>query len=392
MYPGTVVTEFVLCFVALGAFTAVADKVDSEHQTSTLPSEILHVEQLGRPSAHWVIVNDMNFVGLMDSKVYIVDADAGTMLGMLSTGGLHTAVEVAPDQNEIYSAETYYSRGTRGSRTDVISAYDTSNLSPVGEVVIPAKRASGMPHRSYTGISDDGRFVYVANMTPATSISIADVRARTFVEEVSTPGCTLVYPTGNREFGMLCGDGTFLLLQLDTNGHVISKHRSEAFFDPEADPVTEKAVRYGDTWLFVSFAGVVHPITVASGNIQIQPEWSLISPAQQAQRWKIGGLQHLAIHQVKGWLYSLVHQGGEDSHKQDGSEIWIYDLVTRERINRLKLETEAASIQVSQDDQPLLYAATGAIPALFVYDAVNGNFQRRIDGVGFNPMLLQTFQ
>jgi methylamine dehydrogenase heavy chain len=71
-----------------------------------------------------------------------------------------------PDFATIYSPETYYARGTRGRRTDVLSFYDVATLSPIDEVKIPPKRGSGATHRTYSGRSDDGRFVYVFNMTP----------------------------------------------------------------------------------------------------------------------------------------------------------------------------------------------------------------------------------
>ena len=103
--------------------------------------------------------------------------------------------------------------------TDVVTFYDTRSLEVVGEAVIPPKRATGMPHRAYNGMSDDGRFVYVANMTPATSVSVVDTKTKSFAEEVPTPGCALVYPTGSRSFASLCGDGTALSVRLDANGH-----------------------------------------------------------------------------------------------------------------------------------------------------------------------------
>ena len=51
----------------------------------------------------------------------------------------------AKTRPEIYITETFHSRGTRGERTDVLTIYDKANLQPIGEVVIPPKRASQMP-------------------------------------------------------------------------------------------------------------------------------------------------------------------------------------------------------------------------------------------------------
>ncbi|HET6473105.1 MAG TPA: amine dehydrogenase large subunit, partial [Pseudomonadales bacterium] len=130
-----------------------------------LQPERATAEKLGPPKPHWFFVYDSNFLGYLDSKVYLFDGDTGSMLGMLSTGTWGNAVEFAPNFSAIYVPEMYYSRGSRGDRTDIVAIYDTTELKNVGEVIIPAKRATGVPHRAYQGLSDDGRFMYVDNMT-----------------------------------------------------------------------------------------------------------------------------------------------------------------------------------------------------------------------------------
>jgi hypothetical protein len=44
------------------------------------------------------------------------------------------------DAPELYVADTVWSRGTRGTRTDYITVYDTATLKAVGEIVLPTKR------------------------------------------------------------------------------------------------------------------------------------------------------------------------------------------------------------------------------------------------------------
>ena len=261
-----------LC-VALGAAGAMA--AEPAATVAPLQAERTSSAQLGPLQPHWFFAYDTNFLGYLDSKVYLYDGDSGSMLGMLSTGAFGNAVEFAPDFSMIYSPEIYYSRGSRGERTDIVALYDTKDLKAVGEVVIPPKRATGIPHRAYQGISDDGRFVYVANMTPATSVSVVDVVARKFVTEIETSGCNLVYPIGNRAFASLCGDGTVQVVTLDDQGNLKGRAHSEKFFDPDKDPVTEKASRSGNTWLFFSFEGYVHPVDFTGG--VAKPAQSLVA-------------------------------------------------------------------------------------------------------------------
>jgi methylamine dehydrogenase heavy chain len=116
------------------------------------------------------------------------------------------------------------------------------------------------------------------------------------------------------------------MVTLDDDGHESARVRSQAFFDPKADPVTEKAVRYGNKWVFVSFDGIVHTVDVSGPDVRFEEPWPLLSTADHEQSWRIGGMQHLAVHQRSGRLYALVHRGGPDTHKEPGEEVWIYDL------------------------------------------------------------------
>lgn len=361
--------------------------VGASARAAEFAPERLEVAALGAPGPHWVLVNDPVYA-LVDTRAYLFDADSGKMLGMLSTGAWRNAVEFAPGFAAIYSPETYYSRGTRGERTDVVSIYDPRNLDVVGEIVIPPKRAAGLAHRAYSGISDDGRFVYVANMTPKTSISVVDI-ARGQVDEIETAGCALTYPVGNRTVLTLCGNGTLQRITVDDSGHLASRAATGAFFDPERDPVTEKAVRHGDTWLFVTFAGIVHPVEVRGDRADVGKSFSLFTDAERAAGWKVGGLQFTAVHEASHRLFVIVHQGGPDTHKAPGKQVWVYDLGTRGKVGEIALGEPASAIAVSADEAPLLYAADGETPALFVYDALGGAQLRVIEGPPFNPGILQ---
>jgi methylamine dehydrogenase heavy chain len=354
-----------------------------------LQTERNFAETLGPPSPHWIVVYDVNFAGYLDGKVYLFDADNGAMLGMLSTGAFANAVEFAPEFSAIYVPEIYYSRGTRGERTDIVAIYDTTHLANIGEVIIPPKRATGMPHRAYQGISDDGRFVYVANMTPATSVSVVDVTSRRFVGEIEIAGCNLIYPTGNRSFATLCGDGTLGLIELDEQGNVKSKTHTAKFFDPDKDPLTEKASRYGDTWLFFSFDGYVHPVKFGSSRVEIGKRWSLFNDKERSQNWKVGGQQFNAVHQGLGRLYVIVHQGGPYGHKDGGKDVWVYDLATKKGIGQFSLANVVSNLGVTKDAAPLLIADEPARSGVDVYDALTGGALRTIEGPPYTPSFIQ---
>lgn len=340
---------------------------------------------------HWVWVNDVVFYHMVDGKAFLIDGDSGNMLGMLSTGLNFDNVLIPRDGSAIVSPETYFSRGARGTRTDVVTLYDPRTLDPIQEIVIPPKRVGSIPMRATTALTDDDRFLLIYNFTPAQTVSVVDLGARSFAGEVETPGCALVYPTGPRSFFSLCGDGTALAVRLDDAGTAIASERTPRLFDPERDPVTEKAVRDGDTWLFASFAGDIVPVATGDAGPRAGARWSLTTAREREEQWKPGGMQHLALHAGSRRLYSLMHQGGPDTHKDPGSEIWVYDLASRERMQRIALTGPLTSIAVTADDQPLLFGLFIGAPELRVFDARTGAALRTVGEIGLTPTVLVTY-
>jgi len=348
------------------------------------------VEPLPPPSPHWVWVNDVAFFAFPDGRAFLVDGDSGKMLGMLSTGYSFTAIVAPRARGLIYSPESYFSRGTRGTRTDVVTIYDAARLGPVGEIEIPPKRASLMPMLGAQALTDDDRFLLIYNYTPAQSLTVVDTRSRKFVGEIETAGCALVYPTGPRTFFSICGDGALLVTRLTDQGKVARSDRTAVFIDVLKDPFSEKGVRRGDTWLFASFEGVLHPLRSTPTGVQADPAWPLFTPQELAQHWRTGGLQHLAVHGGSGRLFAIVHQGGPETHKDLGEQIWVYDLASRRRVQTIATRNKVGSIQVSQDAQPLLFACALENNRLDIYDATSGKYLRSVDPLGLTPSVLIT--
>lgn len=382
------------------------------------PEAMGQVERLAQPfHAHWVWVTD-----LVLERGALIDLDSGRFLGMIN-GGYGTLTPLFPSRRaEIYLPSTYYARRTHGERTDVLEIYDAPTLSFLAEVGLPPTRATNAVALGHAALSDDDRFVAIFDWTTGQSLSIVDVEQRRFTAEIATPGCSLVYAAGPRRFMSLCGDGAAVSVMLDDEGHEVARARSQPFFDPQTDPVTEKAVRSGNQWLFVSFEGKVHPVDVSGPEIRLGEVWSLVTDAERADKWRIGGLQHSAAHQKTGRFYALMHRGDPDTHKDPGEEVWIYDLASHRRLERVRLvnpgltiygfpvdfgrtwiwpfnhcsdwllDTFApagvSAIQVTQDDAPLLFTAAQYSGSLGVYDAVSGKFLRRVQPTGWTSDIL----
>lgn len=354
--------------------------IDPLGQVVTLPER----------SPHWVWVNDIVFDHMSDGQAHLVDGDTGKYLGKLSTGFGFVRVVIPRDGKVIYSPETYMSRGTRGQRTDVVTRYDARTLLPLGETVIPPKRASSMPMMANVAITDDDRFLLIYNFNPSQSVTVVDTRSNKFVGEIETAGCALIYPTGPRSFFSICADGALLDVRLDESGKAARQQRTASMFDVKSDPVTEKAVRVGDTWLFVSFAGFMHPVRMTATGLTAEPKWALLTAAERAQNWRPGGLQQLAVHAGFKRLYALVQQGGAHSHKDPGKDVWVYDLTRKVSVQRIALKNLTTSIHVSADQKPLLFASFLVSSTTDIYDAIKGNHLRSIENVGASPTLLMS--
>lgn len=390
------------------------------------PEKVGKVFELpAKPASSWFWAND-----ILLHRITLFDAADGRQMGTIGSGSAGSGFVIfplfAPAHDEIYLAETYWSRGVRGERTDVVTVYDSRTLLPKAEIPIPAKRGEYFPGNASNALSDDGRFMAVFNITPATSLSIVDVKEHKFVGEVEAPGCSLVFAAGVRRFFMLCANGAALVVDLDESGKLVRAERSEVFFDAVKDPITEKAVRRGDEWIFTSYDGVIHTVNVGGTDLTFGPTWPMLDDNDRAQEWRIGGLQHLAVHEASGRLFALLHQGPRDTHKDPGTEVWVFDLEERKRIARFEVPSPLVSfiadqakmgpaseagigarlmrgfleavlpnpgverILVTQGDAPLLITSSGFPPTITVHDADTGRVRTEIGepGLGFGLFFL----
>jgi methylamine dehydrogenase heavy chain len=368
---------------ALPVATARADlpsDVEQGPKVATLPVPA---------SKHWVWVNDFVFPHMTDGSAYLVDGDTGRYLGTLSTGYGFAAVVLSRDGKIIYSPETYFSRGTRGTRTDVVTLYDPGTLGVIDEIPIPPKRSSNLPMIANAVLTDDDRFLLIYNFNPSQSVSVIDTKTRRLAGEIETPGCALEYPTGPRAFFTVCGDGSLLMVVLDENGAGQQK-RTQPLLPMGADPVTERAVRIGNTWYFVSFDGRIYPVNADAQHASIAAAWWLTSEAERKAGWRPGGSQQLAVDAHDSRLYAIMHRGGIETHKDPGKDVWVFDVSTQKRVQQFTLKNLAGSIQLSSDDRPLMYSIFIGATDLDVYEASSGRFLRTVEHIGTSPTILVT--
>lgn len=324
-----------------------------------LPAETSDVAVLSPAGPHRAFV--LGGFGGSGANVVDTDAEGLKVLGLVPVqmGG---AMTLSADASRIFVAESFYSRGNRGTREDVLTVYDGQTLAVLKEIVLPG-RLHVVPRTNLVASSDDDRLFYVYDMVPASRVHVVDLGAGRVLGSVDLPGCALALPFGARGFASVCGDGTLGITRLDATyrGRVTF---TKPFFDANRDPIFEASVvdkTSGEAWL-LSYSGQVYPVRLDAAEPVGMP-WSVSAAAGfpvagtgvQDLAWRPGGAgQMLALHRASKRLYVLMHTGNHWTHKAPGTEVWVLDAEGRSLIKRISLKHPAQGIAVSQDDKPRL--------------------------------------
>lgn len=339
---------------------------------------------------HWAIIHDASFFHMLEGKYLVVDPlgeDVGAQTKGMLTGSFTSGFAQSEARGEHYVAESFFARGGRGGeRTDVLTIWDRKNLAVIDEVVLPGgRKLTSMPEKYSVQMTGDGAFVLVYNFTPAASVTVVDIEKREVVDEVQIAGCALVFPFGQRGFMSLCSDGGYLATTLDAAGKSSGNRRAEPFFDVTSDPLFEKPVIIGGDAHFPSFLGNVVSVDMSGGQPVLGERWSLVSDAERKAGWRPGGWQ-LTASDDAGNMYVLMHpEGREGSHKDGGSEVWVFNPKTHKRLKRLVLGTWGVSIAATRGENPLLLV-TNAEMAVDVYRG--GEFLRTLAVAAGTPFLV----
>lgn len=382
-----VYTSFAVLAAAIGIHPTTAADYPKPLPVEPVPA----VETLPSlwPSS-WVLVHDLNFTSLLDGRVVVVDTATSThnLKGVMPAAQFASFI-ASKARAEIYVAETFYSRLTRGERTDVLTIYDTATLAPKGEIILPDnKRAQIVSTRNTLQLINNDTWALVFNFTPASSVTIVDLAERKVLGDVDLPGCAMLYPSGPRGFATLCADGTMTTIALDAQGAVASTKTGQAFNNIDADPMFMMPAMVGRTAWFVTFKGNIRGIDMAGAQAIEKPAFALGTAEGASPEWRPGGWQVITAD-AAGRLYVLMSPAGkEGSHKEGGSEVWVIDPATKKRLQRIKLAAPGLSIEATQETAPSLVVARPD-GVLDVYDAVTGALRRSLGGnIAISPFTM----
>jgi methylamine dehydrogenase heavy chain len=313
-----------------------------------------------------------------------VGSDTREVKGQLAAHDSATLL-IADKRPEIYVADTVWSRGARGTRTDFITIYDKQTFEPTGEIVLPGtKRALITAMEGLIAFTDEQRMALVFNFTPASSVTVVDLVKRKPLGEIEIPGCSLVYPSGARGFVTLCSSGTLLSIRLDANGAVAGRSESKAFNPLDTDPLFTASATLGGVRYFPSLHGRLQPVDMKGDDVKVLPDWPLVPAADAPGHWRPSGWQLIASDEQKLLYIVMQVDAHEGTHKDAGNEVWVFNPATKARVKRLRLVRRGSSIAVTHDADPLLLVQAGE--RLDVYDT-QGMLLRSLDLPGLKSRM-----
>ena len=285
------VSRLAAAFAAASVASLPLQAADDLPDTAKLQGAEAHnVAVLPKPGAHRLYVVEPVFPHLVQSKVWIIDGDKQDIVGMLN-GGYMSNFVLAPDSSELMLADTYWSLGWRGQRSDLVTFYDPLTLNVKNDVMLPKGRFLVVTKKQNADITPDGRYVLSYNLAPATTVSVVDVKDKKYKGEIEIPGCGLIFPSAATRFSSVCSDGTLATVTFDASLKA-KLTRDGPFFDAENDPVFEHSAfdKKRKHVHFISYDGNVVTADLSKDKPAFLPKWSLLTAEDAKEQLAPGRL------------------------------------------------------------------------------------------------------
>jgi methylamine dehydrogenase heavy chain len=309
---------------------------------------------------------DLALNHVVDGRVYALNSKDLKLLGIIGIGSLGM-VHVPQGTSDIYVATSHLSRTTRGTRSDFVEIYSGEDLTFKEEIPISNNRAQALNYRSLIWTSSDLKYLFIQNATPATSVTVVDMLAKTQVADIPNPGCYGIFPASKTptRFATTCGDGTFGTINVTADGSAEMK-ASEPIFDADKDALFSGAYRWGENWVFTSYGGNIYVIDVEGDTAKLVDKIAVSEGVEG--NWRPGGYQPITVRNDTGMAYLLMHSNGtEGSHKNPAEEIWAVDLKTKKVVGRAA-SAPGIALSASQGDAPALFVIDGLKAEIVRYD------------------------
>jgi methylamine dehydrogenase heavy chain len=318
--------------------------------------EVLTVEPTIKPGPN-IFVLDQSWDGA--SWVHILSAEDLTSIKGSLSSGVVTQFAMSKDRKTAYTTSVYAKRIMSGPTEAVLEEFDADSLVKKREIILSPKMAQSAPQLAYLEFSADGKYAYVQNATPATSVTVVDLEAGAVLTEIPHPGCIGIYPAleGNR-YSSLCGDGTVTSYSFSADGKVNNPVKSAKVFDADDDPVYIHVLRVDNDLVLTSFHGNLYRVSDADETPSLVDKYSYLEGVEGD--WAPGGVAIMAYNKANNVVFMTMHsEAYNGSHKNGAEEIWTISLDSKKVVSRIPIDIEdsgISSLAVTDGEDPILFA------------------------------------
>lgn len=364
---------------AFGALTMLGAAPVAMASDPLPPDPEMEAVTLPAPKPSWVFVER----GFVIPGNVIYDTDTGKMLGLVESSHL-SDLGLDPGGKAVYISESLWSKGSRGTRQDMITVYDATTLKLKSEITMPGRILIGGRKYNFV-ISDGGKTGYVYNLDPASSVNVIDLAKGKFVKKIELPGCASLLPIPGYGFSALCSDGSLATVKAMAAKPEIT--RSAPFFSASGDPIFDNFAydQAKQEAVFLTYTGQVITAKLGATPVIAEP-FSIQAAAGVAPgdtkpldvHWYPGARQGIALHYATGMAYVLMHTGEYWTHKEPGTEVWVLDVAAKKVIKRFPLEEPASHVTVTQEANPKLVLGIED-GTLLILDAKTGAEKHKLE-------------
>ena len=304
------------------------------------------------------------------------------------------ASNLSPDGGTTVVGTTYFcARQPRRRAPTWSSSPTTRTLGLTREIVLPSKRARPLPTYFNVAYSADGHFLYVSYVTPAASFGVLDPAHKAVLGEIDTAGCVLVIPSGPNRVSSICESGRLLTVTLDAQGHEASRAHVRAVLRCRQGSGV-RAGRPDDRGLRCSYPSSARctKSTFSGAQPAFRQPWSTRErrgegPAGGRAAQQVGAISPRARAAVRADAPRRRRHAQGRRHRDLG--VRHEDPPAPGALAACSRTSSApvVAVQVSQDDAPILFAATDNADVA-VFDALTGELRHVEKQLGQTPWML----
>lgn len=340
-----------------------------------------------KPDARRVYVQDPAHFAAVTQQ-FVIDGSSGEVIGMTDGGFLPHPLP-ADDGSFLAQVSTVFERIARGKRTDYVEIFDPETLLPTADIELPeAPRFLVGTYQWMNALSPDNSRLLFYQFSPAPAVGVVDLAGGKFDRMVEVPDCYHIFPASADVFYMNCRDGS--LARIDISGTEPAVTNTEVFHGEEELLINHPAfsTRSGRL-VWPTYTGKIFQMDLTAEGAVFREPVEALTEAERAEGWRPGGWQQTAYHRKSDRIFLLVDQRDQWRHKAASRFVVVLN-GAGERLAKFELGHEIDSINVSQDDEPLLYALSAGTQTLHIYDAASGEELRSVDQLGRGPQILTT--